>query len=276
MNKELLDLLEKINAKKDEVKNLANEGKLEEAKKAKDELKELQDKFDILKDLDDGAAVPESKVPAGTPKDSTAEFAQAARNGFRVKNSMNEGTEADGGYTVPNDIQTRINKYKEAKFSLGQLVRKESVKTVKGSRTFKKRSQQTGFTKVGEGGKIGAKNTPQFERIDYEISKYAGYFPVTNELLADSDANIASTLIEWIGDEARVTENNLIMGQIKTKKEVELNGLDDIKKVLNVTIGSAFKQSSRIITNDDGLQYLDTLKDSTGRYLLAPDPKDTM
>ena len=38
MNKELLDLLEKINAKKDEVKNLANEGKLEEAKKAKDEL----------------------------------------------------------------------------------------------------------------------------------------------------------------------------------------------------------------------------------------------
>ena len=115
-----------------------------------------------------------------------------------------------------------------------------------------------------------------FERIDYEISKYAGYFPVTNELLADSDANIASTLIEWIGDEARVTENNLIMGQIKTKKEVELNGLDDIKKVLNVTLGSAFKQSSRIITNDDGLQYLDTLKDSTGRYLLAPDPKDTM
>ena len=55
------------------------------------------------------------------------------------------------------------------------------------------------------------------------------------------------------------------MGQIKTKKEVELNGLDDIKKVLNVTLGSAFKQSSRIITNDDGLQYLDTLKDSTGR-----------
>ena len=276
MNKKLLDLLEKINAKKDEVKNLANEGKLEEAKKAKDELKELQDKFDILKDLDDGATTPENKTPAGAPTDSTAEFAQAARNGFRVKNSMNEGTEADGGYTVPNDIQTRINKYKEAKFSLGQLVRKESVKTVKGSRTFKKRSQQTGFTKVGEGGKIGAKNTPQFERIDYEISKYAGYFPVTNELLADSDANIASTLIEWIGDEARVTENNLIIDAIKTKKEVKLSGLDDIKKVLNVTLGSAFKQSSKIITNDDGLQYLDTLKDTNGRYLLAPDPKDTM
>ena len=76
--------------------------------------------------------MPESKVPAGTPKDSTAEFAQAARVGFHVQNSMSEGSKADGGYTVPEDIQTRINKYKESKFSLGQLVRKESVKTGKG------------------------------------------------------------------------------------------------------------------------------------------------
>ena len=41
------------------------------------------------------------------------------------------------------------------------------------------------------------------------------------------------------------------MDAIKTKKEVKLSGLDDIKKVLNVTLGSAFKQSSKIITNDD-------------------------
>lgn len=29
---------------------------------------------------------------------------------------MSEGSKADGGYTVPEDIQTRINKYKESKF----------------------------------------------------------------------------------------------------------------------------------------------------------------
>ena len=33
MNKKLLELLDKINAKKDEVRSLAEEGKLEEAKK---------------------------------------------------------------------------------------------------------------------------------------------------------------------------------------------------------------------------------------------------
>ena len=110
-------------------------------------------------------------------KDPIKEFADAARNGFQ--NSMNEGTKADGGYTVPEDIETRINERRSAKASLIDLVDVEPVTTNKGSRTFKKRSQQTGFTKVGEGGKIGAKATPQFERLDYEIDKYAGYFPVT-------------------------------------------------------------------------------------------------
>ena len=145
-----------------------------------------------------------------------------------------------------------------------------------GSRTFKKRSQQSGFTKVGEGGKIGASATPQFERLDYSIDKYAGYFPVTNELLADSDANLAITLIEFIGDESRVTANKLILAEIDKIAKTAFSGLDDIKKALNVTLGQAFKATSKIVTNDDGLQYLDTLKNEKGEYLLQPSPADPM
>lgn len=279
MNKKLLELLDSINEKKTEVRNLVGEGKLEEAKAAKEELKNLQEQFDLLKDIDDGAREGmQQKLNNGTAtpvqqKDPIKEFADAARNGFQ--NSMNEGTKADGGYTVPEDIETRINERRSAKASLIDLVDVEPVTTNKGSRTFKKRSQQTGFTKVGEGGKIGAKATPQFERLDYEIDKYAGYFPVTNELLDDSDANIANTLIAWIGDESRVTRNKLILDVVKTKTVTALAGLDDIKKALNVTLGQAFKPTSRIVTNDDGLQYLDTLKDVNGRDLIQPNPTDS-
>lgn len=279
MNKKLLELLDSINEKKTEVRNLVGEGKLEEAKAAKEELKNLQEQFDLLKDIDDGAREGmQQKLNNGTAtpvqqKDPIKEFADAARNGFQ--NSMNEGTKADGGYTVPEDIETRINERRSAKASLIDLVDVEPVTTNKGSRTFKKRSQQTGFTKVGEGGKIGAKATPQFERLDYEIEKYAGYFPVTNELLDDSDANIANTLIAWIGDESRVTRNKLILDVVKTKTVTALAGLDDIKKALNVTLGQAFKPTSRIVTNDDGLQYLDTLKDVNGRDLIQPNPTDS-
>ena len=282
MSKELLALLESINDKKAEVKKLAEENKLDEARKAKDELKEMQEKFDLLKDLDDGKMDDARKkadakgMKYADQKDAVKEFADAARRGFKVENSMNEGTPADGGYTVPEDIQTKINERRSAKASLIDLVDVESVTTNKGSRTFKKRSQQTGFQKVGEGGKIGAKATPQFERMDYAISKYAGYFPVTNELLEDSDAAITSVLTAWIGDESRVTRNNIIRTAINTKGKTALTSLDDIKKALNVTLGAAFKSTSRVVTNDDGLQYLDTLKDNDGKYLLQPNPANPM
>lgn len=278
MSKELQKLLDSINRKKEEVKNLVQEGKIPEAKEAKEELKTLQEKFDLLQDLEEGETEDmrrkdaDGKARRADGEDAVKAFADAARHGFRVSNSMNEGAPDEGGYTVPEDIQTKINTYREARESLIDLVSVEPVTTNKGSRTFKKRSQQTGFAKVGEGGKIGAKDTPRFERMDYAVEKYAGYFPVTNELLEDSDAAITDTLVEWIGNESRVTRNKIIREVIATKEKTAITGLDDIKKALNVDLGAAFKATSKVITNDDGLQYLDTLKDADGKYLIQPVP----
>lgn len=246
---------------------------LEKAAATFDKIDELQKEFDLEERREKAkkAGVP-TETGAGEPApDSIKAFAAAARRGFK---SMNEGTPADGGYTVPEDIVTQIQHYRESKASLLQLVTVIPVKTNTGARTFKARAQQTGFSKVGEGAAIGAKSTPQFTRITYEIEKYAGYFPVTNELLADSDANIANELVSWIGDESRVTANKLILAQITEKDAVAIAGMDDIKTALNVTLGSAFKATSKIVTNDDGLNWLDTLKDNDERYLLQPNPTE--
>ncbi len=290
MNKKMRELLAKMEQKRALAKAFS-EGENKDLDKAKgvlDEVDELKKEYEIEKRLfeaekaenePDEDALKDSPVDKSKAEpekvDAVKEFAEAARKGFRVK-SMNVGTPADGGYTVPEDITTRINEYKTAKASLLDLVTVEKVSTMSGARTFKKRAQQTGFAKVGEGGKIGKKSTPQFERMTYEIDKYAGYFPVTNELLADSDANIVDALTKWIGDESRVTANKLILEELQKKPAVELKGLDDIKKALNVTLGSAFKATSVIVTNDDGLQYLDTLKDKDDNYLLSPNPANPM
>lgn len=289
MNKKMRELLAKIQAKTAEAKSFMDgENKdVEKANALMDEVDALQKEYETEKRLFEAeklAGVQATNTPVednaqvkDAPKvDALTKFGQDAKAGFKLDKSMNEGTGADGGYTVPEDIVTRIENYRDAKASLLHLVSKVNVTTNKGQRTFKKRAQQTGFTKVGEGAKIGAKATPQFERINYEIEKYAGYFPVTNEVLEDSDANLANVLIEWIGDESRVTANKLILEQIATKDAVDLKDMDGIKKAINVTLGQAFKSTAKIVTNDDGLQYLDTLKDSTDRYLLAPMPGDTM
>lgn len=275
------ELLAAIEAKKGQIKDLVKKNDLDGATTAKNELKELQAKLDLIIDLDDDETsnmqnkINNGKATPAEPKNSTKEFADAARNGFPV-NSMSSGSNADGGYTVPEDIQTKIEKYRESKASLRDLVRVKSVKTDKGKQTFKKRAQQTGFTKVGEGGKIPGKNTPQFEQKSWEIEKYAGYFPVTNELLEDSDVNIEAELIEWIGDESRVTGNKIILAAINEKDVTALSGLDDLKKAVNVTLGAAFKATSKVVTNDDGLQWLDTLKDGNENYILRHNPADPM
>lgn len=251
----------------------------ENAKNAMAELKETQSLLEAQLEIEKmeaeelrSNANKEKKL--GTKEQSIKNFANAAKTGFRA--SMNEGTLVDGGYIVPEDISTQINEYRTSKFSLLNLVDVVPVSTNSGKRTFKTRSQQTGFVEVGEGGKIGKKNTPQFERQNWDIKKYAGYFPITSELLEDSDQNIVTTLMQWIADESRVTANQLILEVIKSNAEIEFTNLDDIKKALNVTLGQAFKPTSKIITNDDGLQYFDTLKDSDGKYLLQPNPANPM
>lgn len=204
-------------------------------------------------------------------------FAAAARNGFSVSKAagdmMQEGVDADGGYAVPSDIVTRIISLRGTKESLLDEVRVVNVTTRSGRRTIKKRSQHQGFATVAEAAKFGKTATPQFAVLSYEIEKRGGYLPVTNELLADSDSNIAAIVEEWLADEARVTANKEILAVVQAKAAQDLKNLDGILAAW-VGLGSTFRATSKLITNDDGLLWLGTLKDGNGRYLLTPNPAD--
>ena len=288
MNKKMRELLVKIEAKTAEAKCYMD-GENKDVSKATallDEVDSLKAEYDAEKrffEAEKEANAPAEKdVQEKKKVDALAEFGKAAKMGFKVKDAisldgtLNESTPADGGYTVPPDIITRVQTLREAEFSFLNLVRRETVRTPSGQRTFKKRSQHTGFSKVGEGQAIGATSTPEFERLSYSIDKYAGYMPVTNELRYDSDSNVGQIVVEWLAAESRATANNLILAQVQSNgSPVDFGDLDGIKKALNVDL-ALFKNTSKIITNNDGLQWLDTLKDSDGEYLLSRNPSDPM
>ena len=281
MNKKMRELLNKIAQKRMMAKGFMEEGEnkdLEKAAALMDEADELQKEYDLEARM--YAAEKEDNTPTEEEvkeekekkeeKNSIKAVADAIR---KVAQSMNEGTGTEGGYTVPEDIQTRIEELREATFSLEQLVDVEPVTTMSGQRTYKTRKQKKGFTKVGEKSKISQIEGPAFERIKYTIEKYAGYLPITNELLEDSDENLVNTILAWLADESRVTRNKLILDAVKTNEAEKIEeGIKGIKTVLNKKLGQAFKPTSYIITNDDGLDYLDQLEDKNGRPLLNPDP----
>ncbi len=287
MKKELMERLDKINLKKEEVISLAEEGKLDEAEAAKAELEKLQKQFDILKDVEDmkeetvkmniEKADVDGMIEVSKPADAVHEFAEAARKGFKTNADIgypNETNGNEGGYTVPEDIQTKIQHFKEAEYSLRQLVSVENVKTNKGARTYQTKTQAPGFAKVAENGALQGISAPKYTRITYDIEDYGGYLPVTNDLLSDSDANIANEIITWIGRNSLATDNNEILAILKGKDATAFTNLAGIKKAINVTLGQAYRPAVKIVTNDDGLNYLDTLNDEMGRPLLNPNPTE--
>ena len=283
MNKKMRELLNKIAQKRMMARDFMDgENKdLEKAAALMDEADELQKEYDLEARM--YAAEKEDNTPTDEEvaeekankqeKNVIKEVADAIR---RVAKTLNEGTGTEGGYTVPADIVTKIQELREAQFSLEELVTVESVSTMAGERTYKTRAQKTGFTKVGEKSAIPAVAGPAFSRLQYTISKYAGYLPITNELLEDSDENLVNTVLAWLADESRVTRNNLILAAIRTKAAKAIDsGIKGIKSVLNKDLGQAFKPTSVVVTNDDGLDYLDQLEDKNGRPLLNPDPTNS-
>ena len=131
------EILGKIENKTAEAKSFMVEGENKDVAKATallDEVDALKAEYETEKRLfemeKETSAPTDEQMEEKKEMDSVKAFAEAARNGFKGK-SMNEGTPADGGYTVPEDIQTRINTYRESKASLLNLVRVEKVSTNK-------------------------------------------------------------------------------------------------------------------------------------------------
>ena len=64
--------------------------------------------------------------------------------------------------------------------------------------------------------------------------------------------------------------------EITQDAEVTVSGLDDLKKIFNILLDPAIALSSCVVTNQDGYNWLDTLKDKDGRYIMQPDPTKPM
>lgn len=296
MSKEMRELLSKINAKKAEIKALVADGKIEDATSAKEELKDLQKSFDILVDLDDDDAQnAQQQAQQGTAQTAAGEknglakqvkaFTNAIKAAWKktdittedkgILNAMSEGSDEDGGLTVPKDIKTKIKELRRSEDALETLVNVEHVTTNSGSRVIEREADQTPFDNVDEAAEFPNVSTPQFENVDYKIKKKGGILKVTQELLSDTAENIMNYLKKWIAKKAKATRNFMIIAKIKEickGSEVTVTGLDNLKDIFNVMLDPAIALGAVVVTNQSGFNFLDKLKDEKGNYILQKDP----
>lgn len=297
MTKKERELRQDIANLKDEAKALIEEGKHKEARKKLDDAKAKKSELDNLLALQEdfkGIELPEvenggTKMHQERKKDETQEYKSLFFKAIRGKSltddeleimdkykaRLSSETGEDGGYIIPEDIQTSINELRQTDDDLRQYVTVETVSTNKGARTLERRADHTPFAPLSEYGDPNAMQeieSPKFDRLEYNIDDYAGFLPVYNSILEDTDQALENYLIRWISKKAKATDNHLILQVIDDLDKVQIDDYQGIKDILNVELDPAFLPTTRIYTNQDGFNYLDKLEDGNGRPLLQPDP----
>lgn len=283
------DLKAEAQALMDEGKHEDARAKLDEAKAKKAEL----DNFLALQQDFQGLNLPEPQNKGGMfqepKKDEQAEYKALFFKAIRgqkltseeldimeqYKARLSSQTGEDGGYIIPEDIQTRINELRQSSDDLRQYVTVVPVSTNKGARTLEKRADHTPFAPLSEYGDPNAMQeieSPKFDRLSYAIEDYAGFLPVPNTVLEDTDQALEEYLINWIAKKSKATDNHLILEVINSFDKKTVEGYQGLKSILNIDLDPAFLPDAKIYTNQDGFNYLDQLEDGNGRPLLQPDP----
>lgn len=191
---------------------------------------------------------------------------------LQINNALSSTSDADGGYLIPVDQQTAINELKREFLPLDVLVNIEPVSTLTGNRNIEVDAQYTPFVAFTEGIDVPESDTPTFRNIVYAILDRGGILPMPNNLLNDNTANLQAYLNRWLAKKSVATRNSLIVTLLKTLLKTQIADIDDVKKILNITLDPAISAMAIVVMNQDAFNVFDTMKDGDGKPVLQPNP----
>lgn len=259
----------------------------------------LQESYNALKDSQvpglqpvGQPEMPKSKKDMLASNEYARAFCYAIRNGVTRKNgrgnehvkilfdALSEGggdpVGTDGGFLVPVDIDNTIHELKRELLPLSDLFNVESVSAPTGWRPIDT-APSTPMPEIDEMGTVpNNSDQPAFGKVTYSLAKRGLRIPISNELMADEDANLMAYLGRWFAKKLVITENYLLLAALGTPSTALTSGTitaeGAIKTILNKSLDPAISAAAVVITNQTGFDALDQLVDDTGRGLLQPDP----
>lgn len=186
---------------------------------------------------------------------------------------LQSSVDENGGLLIPKDIQTKINEYRRAgEYELQKIVSTEFTSFTAGERVFEKLASIVPFAPISEWDKIEDVPAPQFEKKSYQMKDYAGILPLPRRMLQDTDTNLIEHIAKFIARKHVITRNSVIITALKTLvKKPAVAYVDDLKNILNVSLDPVFAGGAKIVTNQDGYNWLDKCKDEKGNYLMQKD-----
>lgn len=210
----------------------------------------------------------EEQGPERSLKRGNTELRSALNTYLHTKGAVRDGlTSPDADVTIPEDVVYNPESEVKSVTDLSKLVQHFKANTASGKYPILKRAT-TGLVSVDELAKNPELAKPQFETVNWEVKTYRGAIPVSNESIADSAVDLLAIVSQNAQEQKIHTTNSVIATALQsfTAKDVAGESVDDIKHIINVDLDPAYQKV--IIASQSFYNYLDTLKDGNGQYLL--------
>lgn len=271
-----------INEKTQEMRKLlsneeATEDDLKKAKalrsdidKAEDEVRSLEDDIKLYRAAEKGTPAPGGGHEKKKRSSETENEEKRAFNAFlhqETRDGVSGITSPDVAPTIPESILYNPENEVKSVTDLAQLVTQFQATTASGKYPIVKRATAR-MNSVAELAKNPDLAKPQFEEVDWKVQTYRGAIPLSQESIDDSAIDLTSLVANNANEQKVNTTNFAIAGVLKsfTAKTIAGESVDDIKHILNVDLDPAYNKT--IVASQSFYQYLDTLKDKNGQYLL--------
>lgn len=177
-------------------------------------------------------------------------------------------TQTTEDLVLPTQVIVNLIKPNKQVIDLKNYVRDIPVNTVGGKYAIPKNAGELMLT----GEELQA--TPDLKYADffevlYEIKTYRGKVRVSQEMIDDNPNVVAQMIFTNSERQALNTRNQKIIAKMKTFTAKTISTVDDLKTLINKDLGS--KYNTKLFLSESAFDYLDHLKDSTGRYILQQD-----
>ena len=175
------------------------------------------------------------------------------------------------GAVIPKTIISPILNLKNQSNNLASLINRKTVGSGSGTYPIGLNTNAVLATKK-ELDEIGKVNGDLLKGVDYKLATRAGKIYISNEAVEDSEVDIIAEVKAQLNQLVENTDNTNIGTLISTAENFQTataKSLDDVKQAKNKMLNPNLTLT--LVTNQDGFNYLDSLKDNQGRYMLQPD-----
>lgn len=190
-------------------------------------------------------------------------------NYIRSEGEQRDGLTTEGNTAVvPSEVVTPIFEYKQNDANLGRFATVKTVSAPSGAYPISTNSNAILATKdeLATIADVDAGITG----VNFKVATRAGKIYLSQEIVDDSEVPIVNEVQAQLQKLVNNTDNSNIVALLQKATKTPVTDVNGIKQAFNVDLDPAL--SKMIITNQGGYNYLDTLKDSEGRYMLQTDP----